>query len=330
MPSVLFRSLIATLAVIASPHLLALNVLLTNDDGWDAPGIQSMKAALVADGHNVILVGSLTQQSGSSAAINTDTVEVVKQREPSDDGAFEYSVGILGTDEGAEPATSVLVGIGISESAFGGAPDLVVSGINAGQNLGGFTQISGTVGAATVAISKALGGGTLPAIAISTDELCNSEEEEGCDAVNGPIYDAAADFVVDLVAALEAKNGALMPSGVGLNINYPPLQPVAGAVVARQGQTGKFPGVPGAVSLTFGCYADCASVPVGVGIPGGITGVVPVEETILAADTVKNEDGFVTVVPIRSDFTTGFVNKDAKKDLRFRAKLRRILREIGY
>jgi 5'-nucleotidase len=330
MRTAVIRSLVATVVFIASPQVFALNVLLTNDDGWNAAGIQSMKAALVADGHDVVLVGSSTQQSGSSAAINTDDVEVVKQREPSDDGAFEYSVGILGTDDGAEPATSVLVGIGIAETVFGGAPDLVISGINAGQNLGGFTQISGTVGAATVAISKALGGGTLPAIAISTDELCDPVAEAGCDAVNGPIYDAAANFVVDLVAALDAKHGALMPSGVGLNINYPPLQPVAGAVVARQGQTGKFPGVPGAVSLTFGCYADCVSADVGVGIPGGITGVVPVEETVAAADTIKNEDGFVTVVPIRSDFTTGFVNKDAIKDIKFRAKLKRILRKMGY
>ena len=98
-----------------------------------------------------------------------------------------------------------------------------------------------------------------------------------------------------------------MPEGVGLNINYPPLAPIAGVRITRQGQTGKFPGVPGAVSITFGCYADCISAPAGTATLGGITGIVPVDESTPNADTTVNAEGFVTIVPIRSDFTTGFV-----------------------
>lgn len=330
MKALLLRAAITTAVITAAPQASALNILLTNDDGWDAPGIQAMKDSLVADGHTVILAGSLTQQSGSSAAINTDTLEIVKQREFSEEGALEYSVGILGTDDGAEPATSAVVGLDIAQQMFGVLPDLVVSGINAGQNLGGFTQISGTVGATTAIISKSLGGGTIPAIAISTDELCGPESESGCDAINDPIYIAAAEFVADLVTELDANGRDLMPEGLGLNINYPPLDSVAGALVTRQGQTGKFPGVPGDVSITFGCYADCVTVPVGVGIPGGITGIAPVEETVPNADTTKNAEGYVTIVPIRSDFTAGFVSKNAKEDVKFRARLKKTLRQMGY
>jgi 5'-nucleotidase len=326
----ILNTAVCAAALLAATQAFALNIVLTNDDGWDAAGIQAMKEALVADGHTVILSGSLTQQSGSSAAINSGTLEVVKQREFADEGALEYSVGVLGTTEGAEPASAAMVGIGIARQLFQGDPDLVVSGINAGQNLGGFTQISGTVGAATVTLSKGLGGGTLPAIAISTDELCDPEDETGCDEINGPIYDAAAGFVADLILQLDAQDGSLMPQGLGLNINYPPLAPVEGARVTRQGQTGKFPGVPGNVSLTFGCYADCITVPPGVGIPAGITGVAPVEESVSNADTTINAEGYITIVPVRSDFTTGFASETLGHDTAFRAKLNRMLREMGY
>jgi 5'-nucleotidase len=330
MNKLLLNTAVCAVALLSTPQVLALNVVLTNDDGWDATGIQAMKAALVADGHTVVLSGSLTQQSGSSAAINTDTLEVIKQRDFGDEGALEYSVGILGTTDGAEPASAASVGIGIAQFVFQGDPDLVVSGINAGQNLGGFTQISGTVGAATVTLSKSLGGGTLPAIAISTDELCDPEVEAGCDEINGPIYEAASEFVANLIMQLEPKGEDLMPEGLGLNINYPPLETVEGALVTRQGQTGTFPGIPGNVSLTFGCYADCITVPTGTGIPAGITGIEPIDETVANADTTKNAEGYITIVPIRSDFTTGFANENLGKDTAFRAKLEKILRKMDF
>ena len=48
----------------------ALDVALSNDDGWDAPGIQALKAELQSRGHDVTLAAPLDQQSGSSAAID--------------------------------------------------------------------------------------------------------------------------------------------------------------------------------------------------------------------------------------------------------------------
>ena len=59
-----------------------------------------MKKALVNSGHSVVLSASLTEQSGSSAAFNTDSLVVVKQRGIEDEGALEYSVALEPEDEG--------------------------------------------------------------------------------------------------------------------------------------------------------------------------------------------------------------------------------------
>ena len=49
-----------------------LNILLTNDDGFDAPGIMALREALTEAGHNVTLVAPATQQSGKEGSINTE------------------------------------------------------------------------------------------------------------------------------------------------------------------------------------------------------------------------------------------------------------------
>ncbi len=180
----------------------ALVVALSNDDGWDAPGIQAMKTALEGAGHTVTLAGPLDEQSGSSAAINAVSDLVVKK-----ESANEYSVALDGGTEGAEPATSALIAIGIAKEANGGvAPDLLVSGINAGANIGAATQLSGTVGGTIVAIANGLNG-SVPAIGISTDEPCDEDDPPGgdlpaCVAANAAHYADVAGFTSDFIALL--------------------------------------------------------------------------------------------------------------------------------
>jgi 5'/3'-nucleotidase SurE len=322
-------SIVLAVAAAASSNALALNVVLGNDDGWDAPGIQAMKGALVAAGHSVVLSAPADEQSGSSGALNFDTLQVVKHRGFADEGALEYSVALFGTGEGAEPATSAMVGVGIAAPLFGGPPDVLISGINSGQNLGAAAQISGTVGAAAAAISSVSGGAQIPAIAISTDEPCG---EPACEAENEANYGRVADFVVRLLGELEAVagDGPLMPAGIGLNINHPPLEQVAGAVVARQGRTFNIPGV-GAISLGFGCYADCLGAPVGTPVPAGLTGAAPISvEEAAAADTAANADGFITVVPVAPDYTAGLWKASNAEVRNFRSQLEKVLRQIGY
>ncbi len=243
----------------------ALVVALSNDDGWDAPGIQAMRVALEAAGHTVTLAGPLDEQSGSSAAGNFVSDLVIKK-----ESANEYSVAIAGGTEGAEPATSALIAIGIAKDANGGvAPDLLVSGINAGANIGAATQLSGTVGGTIVAIANGLNG-SLPAIAISTDEPCDEDDPPGgdlpaCVAENAAHYADVASFLADFIAHLETKPGfledesGLLPAGVGLNINYPPVPPedIQGVTLNVQGRQWRRPPGPAGVGHQLGREHRC-------------------------------------------------------------------------
>lgn len=290
--------------VLTSPSVYALDVALSNDDGWDSLGIQSVKTALLAAGHNVVLAGPLDEQSGSSAAINTSGLVIRKERQGA--GVAEYSVAISGGTEGAEPASSALVAVDIARQQSGRLPDLLVSGINAGANIGAFTQVSGTVGAAIVALSSAFNG-AVPAIAISTDNVCSDASTE-CRQRNAEHYARVASFLTDLIADLERKPAflrnvdGLLPAGLGLNINYPPVKVPAGVKVSQQGRTAAIGGAT--LTLNLGCFASCPGLPVGGTSPGGIKGAVPDETLELRnADTTAFVQGYVTVVPIEGDYT---------------------------
>lgn len=320
------RLLMSAAALLPALPAFALNIVLTNDDGWDSIGIQAMKDALVLSGHEVYLAASLTQQSGSSAAINIQSLEVIKQK--STDGALEFSVALPDGVTGAEPATCAAVGIGIATADLGSPPDLVISGINSGQNLGAATQVSGTVGAATAAMSSGLGGYQLPAIAISTDPVCSGSSEQ-CDEANSQQYTRVAGWVAGFVDELEqrAKNGPLMPAGYGVNVNYPPLVSPVGAKLSRQGQAFLLGGNPG--SIVFNCTGDCIGMPDGAAstvVPGFDS--ISVEE-VKNADTTNNLEGYITVVPLFPDFTADkpAENGTAKK---FRKSLKKTLKAMGY
>lgn len=172
-----------------------LRILLTNDDGWDAPGIAAMYDALVEAGHDVRLVGPAENYSGVSAAIDfVGELDVVNPTE--DENVYSVST---------TPAGTVLFGV---EEVFGGdKPDLVISGSNVGANTGFDTNFSGTIGAAVVG-SGFFG---IPSIAVST------AIERGAEA--DAAYAETAQVVVDLIATGVPKLNA----GAILNINYPLL-----------------------------------------------------------------------------------------------------------
>lgn len=309
MKSVLQLSIIVFSTFAFASASSALVVALSNDDGWDAPGIQAMKVALEAAGHTVTLAGSLDEQSGSSAAINAVSNLVIKK-----EASNEFSVAIAGGTEGAEPATSALIAIGIAKSANGGiAPDLLVSGINAGANIGATTQLSGTVGGTIVAIANGLNG-SLPAIGISTDEPCDEEDPPGddlaaCVASNAVHFANVAEFLAGFIAHLESKPGflsnesGLLPAGVALNINYPPLAPedIQGVSLNNQGRTLVIGGIP--LAVDFVCFA-CEFIPVGASSPGGIggAGFDPTPD-VAGSDSADYLAGFITVVPIEANYT---------------------------
>jgi 5'-nucleotidase len=172
-------------------------ILITNDDGVHAPGILAVAQALRAIAE-VTIVAPASNQSGKGHSITID------------DPIYVDSVTLPGdlpaTSVAGTPATSVKVAL---RALLNFKPDLVVSGINRGWNLGAVTYVSGTVGAAREA---ALTG--IPAVAAS---LSSSESN----------YAPAAQ-VVRQVVEMTRKTG--LERGVFLNVNVP-----AGAAAAIKG-----------------------------------------------------------------------------------------------
>jgi 5'-nucleotidase len=187
----------------------SLRILLTNDDGYDKPGIKAVHAALVAAGHDVTLIAPLSDQSGSGMRVSTQGTLDYRQ----------HSEGIWSVD--GSPADAVLVGLlHIMQDE---PPELVVSGANFGPNLG-YASSSGTVGAATMAMQVGI-----PAIAISVGI---NPAEYAATPIPFPstfaAFDGAAGFAVDLIRDLQetrGEGGSLMPNRAVLNVNYPPVKP---------------------------------------------------------------------------------------------------------
>jgi len=168
-----------------------LRILLTNDDGWDKPGITAAYEALTAAGHDVTLVAPKTNQSGMSAAM--PEVELHVEQPTADPKVFNVD---------SSPANAMDVGM---LAILDEKPDLVVSGINSGANTGGFIGLSGTVGATVAA--RAIYG--VPGIAISLEQPSNTKSE----------YLDAARLLVDIVG----HGTEAIADGTVLNVNYPEL-----------------------------------------------------------------------------------------------------------
>jgi 5'-nucleotidase len=178
-------------------------ILVTNDDGVRAPGILAVAQALQSLGDVTIAAPSDNQSGKGHSIVTSDPIFVDQVTLPG--GLRAFSVV-------ATPATSVKVAV---RALMPQRPDLVVSGINRGYNLGMVTYVSGTVGAAREA---ALIG--IPAIAASL-----SVEETN--------YAPAAE-IVRQVADLVRQNG--LDPGVLLNVNVPagPATAILGLRLTRQ------------------------------------------------------------------------------------------------
>jgi 5'/3'-nucleotidase len=172
-------------------------ILVSNDDGVRAPGLLAIAQALQPLGEITIAAPSENQSGKGHAIVTSDPILV---------DSVTLTGGLQAFSIVATPATCVKVGV---RALMTEKPDLVVSGINRGYNLGLVTYVSGTVGGAREA---ALMG--IPAIASSL-------------AVEETNYVPAAQ-IVKQVAELVRQNG--LAPGVFLNVNIP-----AGAATAIKG-----------------------------------------------------------------------------------------------
>jgi 5'-nucleotidase len=168
-------------------------VVVTNDDGIEAPGLHALCEELVGEGHELTVVAPDEDRSGASASIGRLSPErgipVSRERDFPVPGVCAYR---LVGPPGLAAMTACL-------GAFGPPPELVVSGINTGPNTGHAILHSGTVGA------------TLTAQTFGTSGLAVS-----VDAVQPWRWDTAARFAR---AALEVLRSE--PPGTVFNLNVP-------------------------------------------------------------------------------------------------------------
>lgn len=212
-------------AMIASPGSAAtptsyhtahpLNILLTNDDGYDAPGIRALYHALSAAGHHVTLVAPLTQQSGKGGSLDTrfDRPVAVVEQQP---GIWSVA---------STPADAVRAGLDIAMA--GHPPDVVISGANFGQNLTRAVMLqSGTVNAALQGLFRGV-----PAIAVSVGVRFDEHNDKPPFPSTLAAFAPTGRFVVRLLDALYRLNGPkLLPKGIALNVNVPVPYDTARAV----------------------------------------------------------------------------------------------------
>jgi len=170
-----------------------MRVLVSNDDGVDAPGIHALAHGLREAGHEVVMVAPDRDRSGASNSLTLDAPIRVVQLD-------ERTWKVYGT-----PTDCVHVAVTGMLEALGLEPDIVVSGINNTANLGDDVIYSGTVAAAME--GRFLG---LPAVAMSL-------VTEGH---KGRHYESAARAAVEIVERLRRDP---LPASTILNVNVPDL-----------------------------------------------------------------------------------------------------------
>ncbi|MDJ1007208.1 MAG: 5'/3'-nucleotidase SurE [Paracoccaceae bacterium] len=248
-----------------------MRILITNDDGINAPGLQVLEAIaaeIAGAGGAVWTVAPAFEQSGVGHCISythpTMLAEMSERRFVAE----------------GSPADCVLAGI--HEVMKDAKPDLVLSGVNRGNNSGENVVYSGTVGGA---MEGALQG--IPSIALS--QFYGPENASREDP-----FEAARAHGAGLVRAL-LDDGLWHDRdyGVFYNVNFPPVPAadVKGVRIAAQGWRSE---------TSFGVAPHTS--------PGGrmflwVTGGPQHLPTAPGTDVAVNVEGYISVTPLRADLT---------------------------
>lgn len=188
-----------------------MKILISNDDGIVANGIRALSEALSVE-HEVYIIAPDRERSAAGHSLTLHTPLRVEELEPQN-GAKRCWV-TTGT-----PGDCVKIGIRaiLNEDE---QPDLVISGINHGPNLGADILYSGTV---SCAMEGAMLG--VPSIAVSLSSLKSTYEE----------FETAAKIIAELIPKLKDFE---FPRKTILNINLPALEKedIAGVAVTKLGR----------------------------------------------------------------------------------------------
>ena len=178
-------------------------ILITNDDGIYAPGLKALHKRLTVR-HSVAVIAPDREQSAVGHAITLN--EPLRANKVSINGAFQ-GYAVTGT-----PADCIKMGV---LEILDSKPDMVISGINPGANVGVNINYSGTVAAAKEAT---LYGMLAIAVSIHSRDV--------------QYYDEAAFFIEELAEQLYVNR---LPFGTFLNVNIPdrPLKEIAGIRISR-------------------------------------------------------------------------------------------------
>ncbi|MEV8465328.1 5'/3'-nucleotidase SurE [Fluviibacterium sp. DFM31] len=248
-----------------------MRILVTNDDGINAPGLQVLEAIaaeIAGPQGEVWVVAPAFEQSGVGHKISYTHPTMIAQMGPRRFAA-----------EGS-PADCVLAGI--YDVMAGAGPELVLSGVNRGNNAGENVLYSGTIGAA---MEAALQG--LPAVALSQFYGPGNAD------LDDP-FDASAQHGAATVRAL-LDNGLWDDAAYRLfyNVNFPPL-PAAGVKGLKVSAQGFRPDTRFSV--------EPHQAPSGrrfLWAKGGAQAV----ETGAGTDVSANMAGHISVTPLRADLT---------------------------
>ena len=191
-----------------------MRVLITNDDGIQAPGLNALRKELsMIEGLEIYVIAPDSNRSATARSITTRSPLWVEET-PFDDGSSGFAT------DGTPVDCVRFAELGL----IGERPELIVAGINHGSNLGDDITYSGTVAAALEGI--VLG---IPAIALSQQSAPG-----GVDYYARRDYDfsASAAFSAELVRRVVQDP---LPADTLLNVNFPPGEP-AGVEVTHLGK----------------------------------------------------------------------------------------------
>ena len=172
-----------------------MNILVTNDDGINSQGLKVLANALKELG-DVFTVAPDRQRSAVGLSITIDRPLRIKKV-----GDSAFSVDGM-------PADCVTLAI---HKLMDSSPDLIVSGINDGQNIGYDVYHSGTVGAALVGTMF-----SIPSLAVS---IANKKLNSNQDVIWN---DTAAQVALKLARIVHQRK---LPGGISLNVNVPNVPP---------------------------------------------------------------------------------------------------------
>ncbi len=238
-----------------------MRILVTNDDGINAPGLEVLREIAEALGSEVWVVAPETDQSGLSHSLTLNDPLRLRKVE-------DRVYALRGT-----PTDCVIMGV---REVMKEAPDLILSGVNSGQNISDDVTYSGTIAAAMEGTML-----RIPSIALS--------QAYDWDSGAAIPWNVTSTHAPDLLRKILEKG---IESGVLININFPScaVEDVAGVQITRQG------------ALTHGLFIDKRSD--GRSNPYyWLTYQRQSQNVLSGTDMDALQQNFISVTPLKLDLT---------------------------